>query len=98
MLSEEETRYVCSLKPAGFVRAWEAAYRPKCIAGPWRLSRRLLLTGAIERGNHAGLIWGKRIGDAVLAYDVAVPFGVGTMRLWWYRRRVGTSGQDGYAA
>lgn len=86
VLTEEETRYVCSFKPAGFVRSWQALYQTKCIAGPWTVSRRYAVFAAMERGNQRPRWHFGRIGEGVLSREAAMPFGFGTLRVWWYRR------------
>jgi len=86
VLTDQERRYICSFKPAGFVRSWHALYSSKCHAGPWTLSRRLIVFGAIEKGNRFS-IGSTQVSEGITGWHVSIPVGVGTVALWGYRRR-----------
>lgn len=88
VFTEEETRYLYSFKPAGFLRSWEALYASKCHAGPWAISRRHLLFGALERKNRVGAGC-TTLGDDLWGWHLNIPLGFGTLALWGYRRRSG---------
>lgn len=86
ILSDRERQYIYSFKPAGFVRSWHALYSSKCHAGPWTLSRRLIVFGAIEKGNRLSA-GSTQVSEGIIGWHVSIPVGVGTVALWGYRRQ-----------
>lgn len=86
VFTEAERRYICGFQPAGFVRTWQALYETKCYAGPWTLSRRSMIFGALERGNRWPRWYRTRFEPDIVGWQFTVPLGFGTLALWGYWR------------
>lgn len=84
--TEEECQYIYQFKPAGFLRTWEALYSNKCHSGPWTISRRYIVFGALEKRNRMPNAGWTRFEPDIVGWHIAVPLGFGTVALWGYHR------------
>ncbi len=86
VFTEAERSYINGFKPAGFLRSWHALYETKCLRGPWTISRRHIVFGAIERGNQRPSVGRTRFPPNIVGWHATIPLGVGTLALWGYWR------------
>lgn len=85
-IPEHIRTHLLTLPPDAFLFAWQHAYREHCRAGPWQLHPHWMAWAAIEQDRQWPMIYRHVFGPAV-GYQVRIPFPVGSLHVWWYRRR-----------
>lgn len=87
VFTEDELRYMYGMvNPHGFLTVWQAMYAAKCHAGPWTISRRPMVFGALERENRMPGVGQTYFEPNIIGWHITIPIGFGTLALWGYWR------------